>query len=101
MYSTYNEVKSVVAERFISKLKNKLYKHMAATSKNVYYDVLDDIVNEYNNTKYSTIKMKPKDVKDTTKSSAIARDKRVSVVDTSASHIYIDEHNEKSARYLI
>ena len=74
MYSTYSEGKSVVAERFIRTLKNKLYKHMTATNKNVYYDVLDDIVNEYNNTKHSTIKMKPKDVKDdTTKSSAIAR----------------------------
>ena len=62
MYSTYNEGKSVAAERFIRKLKNKLYKHMTATGKNVYYDVLDDIVNEYNNTKHSTIKMKPKDV---------------------------------------
>ena len=62
MYSTYNEGKSVVAERFIRTLKNKLYKHMTATGKNVYYDVLDDIVNEYNNTKHNTIKMKPKDV---------------------------------------
>ena len=59
MYSTYNESKSVVAERFIRTLKNKLYKHMTATSKNVYYDLLDDIVHEYNNTKHSTIKMKP------------------------------------------
>ena len=62
MYSTFNEGKSV-AERFIGTLKNKLYKHMAATGKNVYYNVLDDIVNKYNNTKHSTIKMKPKDVK--------------------------------------
>ena len=36
MYSTYNEGKSVVVERFIRTLKNKLYKHMTATSKNVY-----------------------------------------------------------------
>ena len=60
MYFTYNEGKSVVAERFIRTLKNKLYKHMTAIGKNVYYDVLDDIVNEYNNTKHNTIKMKPK-----------------------------------------
>ena len=64
MYSTYNEGKSVVAEKFIRTLKNKLYKHMTATGKNVYYDVLDDVVNKYNNTKYSTIKMKPIDVGD-------------------------------------
>ena len=49
MYSTFNEGISVVAERFIRALKNKLYKHMTATGKNVYY-VLDDAVNEYNNT---------------------------------------------------
>ena len=48
MYSTYNEGKSVVAERFIRTLKNKLYKHMTATGKNVYYNVLDDVVNKYN-----------------------------------------------------
>ena len=44
MYSTYNEGKSVVAERFIRTLKNKIFKHMTAISKNVYFDVLDDIV---------------------------------------------------------
>ena len=67
MYSTYNEGKSVVAERFIRTLKNKLHKHMTATGKKVYYDVLDDVVNKYNNTKHSTIKMKPIDVKDNNK----------------------------------
>ena len=77
MYSTYNEGKSVVAERFIRTLKNKLYKHMTVTSKNVYYDVLDDVVNKYNNTKHSTIKMKPIDVGNNNK------------------RVYIDEHNEK------
>ena len=51
MYSTYNEGKSVVAERFIRTLKNILYKQMAATGKNVYYEVLDDVVNKYNNTR--------------------------------------------------
>ena len=44
MYSTHNEGKSVVAERFIRTLKNKIYKHMTAVSKNVYFDVLNDIV---------------------------------------------------------
>ena len=67
MYSMYNEGKAVVAERFIRILKNKLYKHMTATGKNVYY-VLDDVVNKYNNTKHSTIKMKPVDVEDNNKS---------------------------------
>ena len=62
MYSTYNEGKSVVAERFIRTLKNKIFKHMTAISKNVYFDVLDDIVNKYNNTVHRSIKMKPTDV---------------------------------------
>ena len=63
MYSTHNEGKSVAAERFIGTLKNKIYKYMTSVSKNVYIDKLDDIVNKYNNTHYSTIKMKPVDVK--------------------------------------
>ena len=63
MYSICNEGKSVVAERFIRNLKNKIYKHMTAISKNVYFDVLDDIVDEYNNIYHKTIKMKPVDVK--------------------------------------
>ena len=66
MYSIYNEGKSVVAERFIRTLKNKIYKYMTAISKNVYIDKLDDIVNEYNNTYHRAIKMKPVDVKDNT-----------------------------------
>ena len=65
MYSTHNEGKSVVAERFIRAIKNKIYRHMTSISKNVYIDKLDDIVNEYNNKKHRTTKMKPIDVKDT------------------------------------
>ena len=71
MYSTYNEGKSVVAERFI----RTLYTHMAATGKNVY-DVLEDVVNKYDDTKHITIEMKPIDVGDNNK------------------RVYIDEHNE-------
>ena len=62
MYSTYSEGKSVVAERFIRTLKNKIFKHMTAISKNVYFNVLDDTVNKYDNTVHKTIKMKPFDV---------------------------------------
>ena len=82
MYSTFNEGKLVVAERYIRPLKNKLYKHMTATGKNVYYDVLDDVYNEYNNTKHNTIKMKPIGIGD---------NKRV----------YIGEHNEKDSRFKV
>ena len=73
MYSTHNEGKSVVAERFIRTLKNKIYKHMTAISKKIYFDVLNDIVDKYNNRtiehrtiepyNHRTIKMKPIDVK--------------------------------------
>ena len=66
MYSTHNEGKSVVPERFIRTLKSKIYKYMTSVSKNVYIDKLDDIVDEYNNTYHTTIKMKPIDVKDNT-----------------------------------
>ena len=63
MYSIYNEGKSVVAERFIRTIKNKICKYMTSISKNVYIDKLDDIVNEYNNTYHCTIKIKPVYVK--------------------------------------
>ena len=59
MYSAHNEGKSIVTERFIKTLENKIYKHMTTTGKNV----LDDIVKNYNNTIHNSIKMKPKDVK--------------------------------------
>ena len=85
MYSTYNQGKSVVAERFIRTLKSKLYKHMTAIGKNVYYGVLDDLVNKYNNIKHSTIKMKPIDVRDN-------NDNKI---------LYTDEHNEKRNRFKV
>ena len=77
MYSTFNEVKLIVAERFIKTLKNKIYKHMTTIGKNVYFNVLDDIVDKYNNSIHSSIKMKPKDIKDD-------------------SFEYIEESNEKT-----
>ena len=70
MYSTHNEGKFVVAERFIRTLKGKIYKYMTSISKNVYivYNVykLDDTVDEYNDTYHTAIKVKPIDVKDNT-----------------------------------
>ena len=81
MYSTFNKGKSVVAKRFIKTLKNKIYKHMATIGKNVYFNDLDDIVKNYNNTIHNSIKMKPKDVKD---------DNLVE---------YIEESNEKDPKF--
>ena len=66
MYSINNEGRFVIAERFIKALKNKIFKHMTAISKNVYFDVLDDIVNKYNNIVHRTIQMKYINVKDNT-----------------------------------
>ena len=66
MHSTNNEGTSVIAERFIKILKNKIYKYMTLISKNVYIDKLDDIPKKYNNTYHTSIKMKPVDVKDNT-----------------------------------
>ena len=62
MYSTFNEGKSVAAERFIKTLKNKIYKHMTTIGENVYFNDLDDIFKKYNNTVHSSIKLKSKDV---------------------------------------
>ena len=62
MYSIYNEGKSVVFERFIRTLTTKIYKCITSVSKNVYIDELDDILGEYNNTYYRTIRIKPVDV---------------------------------------
>ena len=66
MYSTHNEGKSDIAESFIRSLKNEVYKYMTSVWKSVYIDKLDDIVNKYNNTYHSTIKMKPVEVKSST-----------------------------------
>ena len=63
MHSVQNEGESVVAERFIRTLKNKIYKYMTSISQNVYIDKLDDIVNKYNNTYHKPVKMKPVDAK--------------------------------------
>ena len=66
MYLIHNKGKYDVAERFIRRLKTKIYKYMTSISKSVYIDKLDDIVNKYNDTYHRTIKMKPVHVKDNT-----------------------------------
>ena len=63
MYSMHNEGKSVVAERFIISLKNKIYRCMTWISKSVCIDKLDDIASKYNNTYHRTIRNKPFDTK--------------------------------------
>ena len=66
LYSTHNEGKSVVAEKFSITLKSRVYKCMTSLSKTVYIDKLDGIVNEYNNAYHRTIKTKPVHIKDNT-----------------------------------
>ena len=55
--------KNLFTERFMRILKNKIYKHTTVVSKKFYFDVLDHIVDIYNNTYQKTIKMKPIDIK--------------------------------------
>ena len=57
LYSTENEEKSSVVERWIRTMKEKMWKYFSANSTNVYIDVLSGFVREYNNTKHSSIKM--------------------------------------------
>ena len=79
IYSTNNEEKSAIAEKFIRTLRTKFYKYMTSMSKNVYNHKLDDIVNKYNNTYHTTNKMKRVDVKSST---YIASNKKVNNKDT-------------------
>ena len=65
-YSRYSEGNPIAAERFTRTLKNKIYKSMTSISKYVCIYKFDDIVNKYNNTYHSPIKMKPADVKSST-----------------------------------
>ena len=66
MYSTYNEGKSVITERPIITLEDRIYKYLTSIPKNVYTDKLNDIVNKCNNTYHKAIKMKPVNVKSNT-----------------------------------
>ena len=59
LYSTENEEKSSVVERWIRTMKEKMWKYLTANFTNVYMNVLSDLVKEYNNTRHSSIKMTP------------------------------------------
>ena len=82
MYSTFNEGKSVVAEKFIKTLKNEIYKHVTTIGKNVYFDVLDNIVDKYSNCYHNLIKMKPRNVPDD-------------------SFVYVEESNKKDPKFKV
>ena len=57
LYSTENEEKSSVVERWIRTMKEKMWKYFTANSMNVYMNALSDLVREYTNTRHSSIKM--------------------------------------------
>ena len=59
LYSTENEEKSSVVERWIRTMKEKMWKYFTTNSTNVYINVLPDLVGDYNNTRHSSIKMTP------------------------------------------
>ena len=67
------------AERIITTVKNKIFKHITAVSKNVYFDVLDNIVNKYNNTAHRSIKMEPIDVTSYTEYNEDSNKKKISI----------------------
>ena len=98
MYSTHNEEKSVVTERFIRTLKSKIYKYMISISKNVYMNKLDDIIIEHNNTYHTTIKIKLINVKD---NAHINTDKEVNDKDAKSKggdHVRISKHTNIFAK---
>ena len=61
LYSTENDEKSCVVERWIGTMKQNMFKYFTAYDTTKYYDILDEIVKDYNNTEHSSIKMTPVD----------------------------------------
>ena len=68
MYSTENEEKSCVVERWNRTMKEKMFRYFTANSTRNYIDVLDELVNAYNNTYHSSIKMTPVEAVELSKS---------------------------------
>ena len=61
LYSTENEEKSCVIEIFNRTIKEKMFKYFSANNARKYVDVLDLLVDQYNNTIHSSMKMSPKE----------------------------------------
>ena len=59
LYSTENEEKSSVCERWNRTIKTKMWKQFTVQGNTVYLDILPKILEQYNNTKHSPIKMTP------------------------------------------
>ena len=61
LYHTENEEKSSIVERWNRTMKNKMWKMFSANNNTIYWDKLDKLVDDYNNTKHSSVKMTPKE----------------------------------------
>lgn len=62
MYSTFSVLKAMIVERFNRTIKNKMYKQFSLNGNYKWIDILQPLINEYNNTIHRKIKTKPKDV---------------------------------------
>ena len=71
LYSTENEEKSSVVERWNRAKKNKMWKIFTANNNTVCWDKLGNLINEYNNTKHSSIKMTPAEASNTKNQAAV------------------------------
>lgn len=61
-YSTYSEKKAAIVERLNRTLKNIMWKEFSFQGNYKWIKMLKDVVKKYNNTRHSTIRMKPIDV---------------------------------------
>ena len=64
LYSTENEEKSSVAERWNRTMKRNMWKYFTANNTHKYLDILPSLVEKYNNTYHHSIKCKPRDAID-------------------------------------
>ena len=90
-FNTYNtEFKCAIVERFNRTLKNKMHKYFTANSTKRYIDVLQNLVNSYNNSKHRTIGVAPSEVNESNTQSIF--EKIYNVKDTRE---YFMKHNVK------
>ena len=59
LYSTENEEKSSIAERWIRTMKEKMFKYFTDNNTYRYIDALPELVEDYNNTVHSSTKLTP------------------------------------------
>ena len=59
LYHTENEEKSSVVERWNRTIKTNMWKMFTVNNNTIYWDKIDKLVNDYNNSRHSSIKMTP------------------------------------------